>query len=235
MHSKSILAFSLVLLTSVVFAQDKKTIKFVDNYLNAAFWNVQGTDQPLVKWGDNVDTLMFKVVGQLDFVTEKSWDAFLSEIQSLSGKILIETKIGEYHILIFLGELYEYAKITGAQVPSNSLNRFNNWSSRNWDTNYNLTKTSFCIVPNKMKDKNEAVYRLNKGFLKSMGMLGELDDEFSIFYQYPATSNADLSRDDKRLLKLHYHSAIKSGEDKASLKKALFALPNIDELAKEKL
>ena len=232
-HSVLLILFGLI--THFAVSQDRKTVKFINNYLNSAFWTVQGNNQPLLKWKDKIDTIEYKLVGELSYLSEKSWKKYLLEIESLTRKVLTETKTNDYKILIFFGELKDYASLTGNQIPLNASREFNNWSSRNWDGNYNLTKASYCIVPSKIKDSNHGTYHLKKGILKSLGILGEVDNEYSIFYKYSTSSNINLSREDKRIVKLHYNQAVESGMDKLATKETIMEIENIVQLSKEKL
>lgn len=231
------LIFVLVLFSAIniAFSQDKKTMKFVDDYLIASFWEKQGMEQPLIKWNNKVKSIQYKIVGEFDYLSEKSWDKYLSEIEGLTGIKISRTYQDDFNILIFFGSLHEYAELTGNRIPLNAVSKFNNWSNRNWDSKYSLTKASFCIVPDKIKDDNEGVYRLKKGILNSLGLLGELTDEYSIFYKYPASTNTRISRKDKRFVKLHYNNSIESGLNKRVVKEILLDIPNIEELSKEKL
>lgn len=221
--------------TTSVFSQDRKTVKFIDEYLSSALWEIQGEDQPIIKWDTDIKTLKYKIIGDLDFMNEKTWSKYLLEIEELTGIELSRTDQEDFQILIFLGEFNEYAELTGNQIPLQAAAKFNNWSSRSWDTNHSLRSASFCIVPTKIKNDIEGTYRLKKGFLKSLGLLGEIDDEHSIFHKYPASTNTRISRKDKRIIKLHYNQAVEPGSNPEVVKQTLFDLPNIEELSKEKL
>ena len=76
---------------------------------------------------------------------------------------------------------------------------------------------------------------MKKGILKSLGILGEVDNEYSIFYKYSTSSNINLSREDKRIVKLHYNQAVESGMDKLATKETIMEIENIVQLSKEKL
>lgn len=231
------LIFILILFSSITlaFSQDKKTVKFIDEYLSSAFWVIQGVDQPIIKWNNNIKTLKYKIIGDFDYLNDKTWNNYLLEIKELTGIELSQTDQDDFEILIFFGGLNSYAKLTGNQIPSSAVYKFNNWSNRNWDRSYSLTKASFCIVPSKIKDDNEGTYRLKKGLLNSLGLLGELEDAYSIFYKYPASTNTKISKKDKRFIKLHYNQSIESGSNKEVVRQTLLNLPNIGEISKEKL
>ena len=46
---KLILSIPLLIFALSIKGQDKNAIKYVDNYINAAFWKVQENYQPLIK------------------------------------------------------------------------------------------------------------------------------------------------------------------------------------------
>jgi hypothetical protein len=78
-------------------------------------------------------------------------------------------------------------------------------------------------------------YHLKKSFLKSLGILGETEDQYSLLYRYPSSSNTTLLRGDKRIIKLHYHDAIESGMNVSEARLVLRNLEDIEDLAREKL
>ena len=233
---KQIISYILIFfIASLTYGQDKKVVKFVDEYTNIAFWEIQGRYQPLIKWPSDGESLKYKIVGEFQYMNEKAWSKFIAEIHTLTGLSLTETNQNDFDILIYFGELKNYADLTGTQIPPNVITEFNNWSSRNWDKSYALTKSSFCLVPSLIRDTNEGIYRLKKGVIKSLGLLGEIEDEYSIFHKYPAPTNTRISRKDKRFIKLHYSNSIKSGLNKEVIKEIVLKIPNIEELSKEKL
>ncbi len=231
------ITFSIILFFTIylTYAQDKKVVKFVNDYANTAFWEVQGRYQPLIKWTSDIESLKYKIVGDFQYMNEKAWSRFVSEIYELTGISLTETKQDDFDILIYFGELKKYADLTGTLIPPKAITEFNNWSSRNWNKDYALTKASFCIVPSLIRDSNEGIYRLKKGIIKSLGLLGEIEDEYSIFYKYPASTNIKISRKDKRYIKLHYNKSISPGLNKEVIKEIVLKFPDIEELSKEKL
>ena len=170
------ITFSIILFFTMclTYAQDKKVIKFVDEYANTAFWEVQGRYQPLIKWTSDIESLKYKIVGDLQYMNEKAWAKFISEIYALTGISLTETNQDDFDILIYFGELKNYADLTGTLIPPKVITELSNWSSRNWNKNYALTKASFCLVPSLIRDTNEGIYRLKKGVIKSLGLLGEI-------------------------------------------------------------
>lgn len=233
MYLKSLII--LLFCSQIAFAQNKKTQRFIEDYLQVAFWEVQGVNRPLIKWAQEKQQITYKIIGEHDYLNDKSWEEFITELGKLTGKDIIATQEADYDILIFLGDLNEYARLTGSMIPPGASIRFNNWSNRTWNTQYQLQKASYCLVPSKINTTYEGVYHLKHGFLKSLGILGEIDDQYSIFYKYPTSSSKDLSRLDKRLIKLHYHDQVVVGSDHSTIEKRLYDLPNIEDLAREKL
>jgi hypothetical protein len=228
-----IVLFYLTLQSGI--SQDKKTIQFVDNYLKSAIWSTAGIVKPITKWPDTVETINYKIVGDLQFMSEKSLKKYLLEIESLTNKKLLATESDNFQILIFFGELKDYAALTNTKIPLSSTSEFTYWSSRDWDKSYNLTKASYCIVPSQIKDPKHGIYYLKRAILNSLGILGEADSEYSIFHKSPNSYNASLSKEDKRFIKLHYNQAIKAGIEASATKKNLLRLDNIEQMAKEKL
>jgi len=218
------------------YAQDKKVLRFADDYLDVAFWQrIQGNYEPLVKWPKNTQSLKYKIVGEFEYINTKAWDIFISDIKMLTDISLVETDQEDYNILIYFGPIDQYLKFIGTPLPLNSTNPYNNWGNRRWDEDHQLISASFGLDPSKMRDAKEGLHRLNKGMIRALGLLGELDDEYSIFHKYPTKSNTRISRSDKRLIKLHYHDSVECGTESKELRQTILGIPNIEELAKEKL
>ncbi|WP_258100360.1 hypothetical protein [Marinoscillum pacificum] len=232
---KLILSISLLIFVLSIKGQDKNAIKYVDNYINAAFWKVQENYQPLIKWPIDKEVIKYKIVGKREYLKEKSWNKFIIELSQLIEIRIMETNQNDYDILIFFGDLMEYGKLANTLIPVNADIKFNNWSSRKWNKDYSLTSASFCIVPSKINNMQEGIFRLKSGLLKSLGLLGEIENEYSIFYKFPNSYNGSLTREDKRIIKMHYNEFILPGATRDNLSTELLGLSNINDLSKEKL
>jgi hypothetical protein len=231
--------FFLILLfflsSTLGFSQDRRTVKFVDEYLNVGFREIHGVKQPIAKWSSDIKTLKYKIVGEFQYMNEKNWDKYLLGIEELTGIKLIRTYQDDFKILIFFGEIDDYLEFSNNDIPFNIANKFSTWNNRKYHSDYSLKSTSFCIVPAKIKDGNKGIFWLKRGILHGFGLLGEIEYESSIFYKYLTATNTRLSRKDKRYIKLHYNQAIKPGTNYGEVKQTLLNLSNIKELSKERL
>ncbi len=167
---------------------------------------------PVNKW-ENKDTLKYHITGEFQFMSEKKWEKYLGNIENLIGIKIIETEnFDDSDIEIFFGELDEYFIKNNIKAPGKiNLDEFDNWNNRSYNSKKQLTKTSFCIVPSRTKDSKRGNFNLKKLFLRSLGLLGELKSEYSVFYKYQTQYNSHLSKNDKKIIKIHYDESIKAG------------------------
>jgi hypothetical protein len=231
---KTVYLVSLVIFLSIeVGAQSRKATAFMNEYLEAAFWKTGEKVQPLTKWGD-VDTLTYLVAGEFEFMSAKKWTNFTNEMSALIGKEFIESTDESYHILIYFGTLEDYSGEYNIDIPVNLAEKFSNWSARRFGKGQELVKSSFCIDPTKVINYNEGEYFLQKLFAKSLGILGESQNEYSLFFEYYNANNERLTREDRRIIKLHYNSMLKPGMSQSEARKILEQM-DLDILTKEKL
>ncbi|NMM47682.1 hypothetical protein [Marinigracilibium pacificum] len=216
-------------------AQDKRTVKFIDEYLNCASDNINGKYGPVTKWDANIKSLKYKIVGDQNFVNKKRWDNFISEISQITGISLNRTEQNDYQILIYIGQFEDYQKIEKAKFSIDIRHNFGQWHWYTYNKNHSLKTYSHCIVPSKNHTPDKREFILKKALLNGLGLVGEIKDEYSIFYPFFLSSNKNLSRKDKRFIKLHYTKIITPGDNVSSLRKTLLELPEIEELSKEKI
>jgi len=232
---KIIICFLIVFTSSMtILSQSKKIDKLKINYIESSQLKVDNRKLPIVKW-ENKDTLKYSVNGKLKFMSKKNWGKFINEIENLININIIETNnIQDSDIKIYFGELNDYFKIHRIKVPINLISsNFDNWSNRNYNKNKQLTSASYCIVTSKTKNSKRGVYNLKKQFLKSLGLLGNLDNEYSIFYKSQTEGNSQLKRNDKRLIKIHYNDSIKAGMNSNEIKEVLNSI-DLATIIKEK-
>ena len=70
-------------------------------------------------------------------------------------------------------------------------------------------------------------------FLNSLGILGVLKNEYSLFNKYQTEGNTEFKRNDKRIVKIHYANSVKAGMSINELKTILNSL-DIATFLKEK-
>lgn len=168
-------------------------------------------------------------------MSQKNWEKYLSTIENLIGIKIIETKnIDDSDINIFFGELDQYFIKNNIRAPGNvNLEDLDNWNNRTYNNKNQLTKTSFCIVTSKTKDSERGNFNVKKQLLKSLGLLGELKNEYSLFNKYQTNYNSHLSKNDKKIIKIHYDESIKAGMSIEEIELAL-DIVDIPKILKEK-
>lgn len=232
------LKLSLVL-ALVVFqlaqGQSKKATVLSAEYLKVANWTVNNYQFPLMKW-ENKDTLKYQIVGEFTYMSKKKWDSFLSDLELLTGMKIVEATDGsDVQITVFFGELKDYFLATKNKLPLAVDFKMSNWSNRTYNKQYQLMKTSFCIVPSKIQKYNHGTFYLKNLFLKSLGLLGVNDDSFSLFYKYSTDNNDNFSKSDKQIIKLHYDTNIKAGMNLEQEKNTVNNSIDLEALVNEKI
>ena len=195
-----------------IYSQSRKIENLKTDYLQSALLEFNNKKLPVNKW-ENKDTLKYHITGEFQFMSEKKWEKYLGNIENLIGIKIIETEnFDDSDIEIFFGELDEYFIKNNIKAPGKiNLDEFDNWNNRSYNNKKQLTKTSFCIVPSRTKDSKRGNFNLKKLFLRSLGLLGELKSEYSVFYKYQTQYNSHLSKNDKKIIKIHYDESIKAG------------------------
>ncbi|MCB2197506.1 MAG: hypothetical protein KQH79_16720 [Bacteroidetes bacterium] len=231
----------LVLIIAAIFfysftadAQSAKVKNLTNNYLSVAFNSVDGKRFPLTKW-ENRDTIYYFIEGDLHYINAKRWNIFLEEIEKITNLHFCKsTDINSTNILIYFGNLSDFFEVSNADLPYTIKNDFSTWSSKRWNNSYQLSWTGFCMVPELIKNNQIGAYYLKRLFLKSIGLLGESEDPYSIYSRY-YNRNSTFNRNDKRLLKLHYNSIIEAGMTYTEVKETITKLVDLKSLIKEKL
>lgn len=211
MGIKMILVFGMMTTYFSCFCQSKKSVKFANEYAGVAHWNAGGAKIPLLKWGK--EEIDYYIIGKFTYLNSSGWNKFLGEVSESTGLKFTETKMQkEAEIVIYFGSLKDYFNDLNINHGTiNDLN-FSNWTSRSYTPDYMLKNTSFCVDPNKISDNNYGKYLVCNQFLKSLGLLGSTDDEYSIFYTTLKGRNYMMSKTDKKFLQMHYNKGIKAGE-----------------------
>ena len=218
---KNICFIIIFTLGTTVYSQSRKIENLKKDYIECALQNFDDKTLPIIKW-ENKDTLKYHINGTFRFMSKRNWERFLNEIEILSNIKIVESKnIHESDINIFFGELYDYFDLYNINVSRNLISsNFDNWHNRNYNSNKQLTNTSYCIS-SKTKDSRRGVYNLQKLFLKSMGLIGELENDTSLFNKQNTDANTHLQKDDKRIIRIHYDNSIKAGMTTPEVTKVL--------------
>lgn len=233
---KTMIISLLFVLTSsmTILAQSKKVQKLKKDYIESAILELNNQKLTLFKW-ENKDTLRYHVSGEFQFMSKKNWEKYLSTIENLINIKIVETKNSDAaDIGIYFGELNDYFTKFNIKSTGNAfIKDFDNWSSRNYNQKKQLTKTTFCIVPSKTKESKRGYFNIQRLFLKSLGFLGKLENDYSVFNKFRTINNTHLSKNDKKIIKIHYDNSIKAGMDIDELKLALYSV-DIETILKEK-
>ena len=233
MKFQLLLAF-LTLFCTHANAQSNKDKNFLDDYLSVSIWKVNHITVPLIRWQDK-DTLHYNISGELRYLNHKSWNKFISSVEQATGLKIVETSNGsDAEIHIYFGSIlsyFEHFNLDKRLIPDP---RFNSWNNRQYDKDYALTRSSFCIDPTLIDNPNYGIYVLMSSFLKSLGILGRLIDEYSLFNPGYSGSNHKLTKYDKRFLKLHYHEDLRPGMLEDEIKSIAFDSINLESIRKEK-
>ena len=222
--------FLLMLTIGISQAQNKKTDKFINNYMDVALLNVNRGKKMLLKW-EGKDTLKYRIYGKFQYLGKNEWINYLTEIGQLINKTIISTDSKDFDIILFFGTLRDYSIFTRSYVPNSVVSKYGYWNDYNWNKQYQLIYASGCIDPSMISSKNEGGFLVKKQFLRTLGIIGVIDDRFSLLHEKGYSSNKKLSRLDKRLIKLHYHDSIKTGLNTDDLKTTVKSISNLEEFS----
>ncbi|MGB3466693.1 MAG: hypothetical protein WBA74_15545 [Cyclobacteriaceae bacterium] len=215
-------------------AQNKKTEKFINQYLKVAVKNRGNIPGVMSRWGK--DTVTYRIFGELPFMSKKDWNKFVNEVSQLTDIVFLPTDQTQSDILIYFGTIRGFAEYTNASIPQSVINQYNSWNTRQRSgVTGDLKFASGCTDPDKPRVIYKGVADVKSLFLSAIGLYSTLDDEYSLLNGGQFAGTVKLSRNDKRLIKMHYHPSLKSGLDRKTLRATLRSIDNIDELAKEKL
>lgn len=149
MTQKLIFSSIFILLFSIeTYSQSRSVDRMRDEFIQSGFLSVNNQTMFIVKW-EHKDTLKYHIEGNIQFIYEKDWNKFIIEISSLVEKLIVETENpAEADIHIYFGELIDYFKKYNIPYRNEILvnDKFDNWSNRNYNKNYQLLSSSYCIV-----------------------------------------------------------------------------------------
>ena len=237
MKKIKIAIYCFIIITSVlkVHSQSKKVKKLKKEYIESGILKVNNIVLPIIKW-ENKDTLKYHIEGELKYMSDKKWNKFLNSIEKLIDIKIVKTEdLDNSDIKIFFGELTKYFNDCNINFPKNIISdKSDSWSNRRYNKKKQLISISYCIVPSKTRDFKRGQFNLKKLFLKSLGLLGEVKSEYSLFYRHETDGNSQFKKRDKRIVKIHYNKAIKAGMTTREVNSTLNEL-DLEKLLKEKL
>lgn len=232
LYYQLIFAISALLFTyDPAFCQSKKSDKFIGEYADVALWTVGKKRQPLMKWGES-DTIRYRIYGNLRYMNQQEWDIYVAEIAELIGKTIIPTNQRDFDIIMFFGTLRDYADFTGVNVGSKGGTIYGAWGDRRWNEQYELTYASACIDPSRLKSNISGVFLVKQQFLRTLGLLGGIENQYSIFNTRGFDNNKSLSKKDRQYIRLHYTNDVKAGLSRNDLIKAVKEIRNLNTFIK---
>ena len=193
-------------------AQSKKEQKFIQQYIDAAFFKIDDDYQyKLMKW-EGLDTIQFTIHGDLRFLTERDLEKFLGSLSDITG-IEFWHSDDDYdsHISIYFSSLKDYFKKEGIKDMLPSDHNLSYWSQRRYTPEHSLLRTSFCIDASGVDGTNPGLYMFKHMFLEAMGLMGDCIYPESIYYSIYTGANHKFTRYDKRFAMLHYNENIRAG------------------------
>lgn len=233
---QQIMAIMLFLaLTVSLKAQSKRALQLQKDYLEAAIGTFNGNKYQLLKW-ENKDTLKYHIEGDIRYLSDKKYAHFINEIAELINIPINETEhIGEADIKLFMGDLYTFFEKYPIGSSTNLLSpSMDHYHSRRFNSDKQLKEINYCIDSDKINDVKRGRYLLKRSFLKSLGIMGDSTDETSIFAKNTRDYAVNLSKNDKRIIKLHYAKELQAGMTEQEVITALSSL-DLATLAKEKI
>lgn len=214
-------------------AQSRKAKNLKKDYLESSFRMLNEMPSPLIKW-EETDTVQYIFRDGLQYMSRKNWDRFTKDLESLTGlKIMEAAQPDKAQIKIHHKEIREFASIEKVTLPATDLSGFDHWSSRSYTRQYQLKKVAMCLVPARIKDDQRGSFLLQQQFLKSLGLLGKTENEYSIFYKHQTNGNRNLSKNDKRIIRIHYLPEVKAGKSWDEVSRHLDKEVDLEKLLKE--
>ena len=197
---KKLITLLLVLVTLNGYSQTEKEIK---EYYDTIVHYVEGSDSRLTPIKYNKDVLIH-VVGDKKPHLMLELEKIINELNELiSG---IEIKIvdgsGKYNMLVYLGTVKDYSKITKDILERRHVHGYGVVYS---DLKYNITYSEAFVNLGIVKDIKRQRHILREEVTQAMGLTNDTDQYFnSIFYQNysSVTEYSDL---DKEVIKLFYN------------------------------
>lgn len=233
------LIFSCILILLIfteTYSQSRRVNQMRDEFIQASFLSVNNQTTYILKW-ENKDTLKYHIDGKFQFISKKNWNKYIDEVSSLIEKQIIETDNStEADIIIYFGEIVDYLNKYNISVRNEILekNNFDHWASRKYNNKRQLTISGFCIVTSKTKSNNRGAYNVKRLFLKSLGLLGEIESIGSLFNSNASEPITELYKNDKKIIKLFYSDLIKAGMNLTEVNNALETI-DLEAYYKEKI
>ncbi len=232
---KKIICLGLILLNiTVAVSQSKKVETFSQDFVGAVIWKVNGSELPIIKW-EGKDTLSYYLKGNIPFMSNNKLNTIIGQIEKLTNIKMIATNDSiRYNILIYIGTLADYFKFIDQSYLISNTSNFKSWSNRQFNKNKQLIRSTFCITPEIIKDPSSSSYYIQNMLIKSMGILGNSNFEYSIFYNGFKGGNGTMNADDKRIVKAFYNLKIKAGMTSEQVRRVLLDSLDLEQFLKEK-
>lgn len=209
------LVVSLIFYCSFSFSQSAKVIeKFKAEYYSIAHNNLVSQAYPITKWV-GVDTITYFIDGNLEYTNEKKLGKYLSSLTELTDIHFQEISAEEDALLVIVfGDLLEYFNENELDLNL-MITSFGTWYNIKYGKDRNIKSAKFCIDPMRIDDFKYGTHCVNRLFLNSLGLTGEIKNTTSIFRD--EEQGFIMSRRDKQMLKLHYLEEVKPGMVKEDL------------------
>lgn len=230
-----IIIFTILLYSLSGNSQSKKIKKISKEYISVAHNEIDNKYLPITKWED-IDTLKYFIKGKFKYMSNKNWKEFINEIEKITNFKIIETKNEtDYDILIFFGKKAEYYDYTNNKTAKIITNNGSTYSQRKSNYEGQLIFAGFCLDVTKIKNYQKGQIYLQKFFLKSLGLRGESENDYSLYYKRFKNNGAWFNKNDRRILKIHYSEEIKVDMTIEETRLVLKNLINFKKIFKEKL
>ena len=211
MKTKFLLIIMAVSLNTTLFSQSKKETNLIDQYLTIAHQGISGNSLDLIKW-HGVDTLKIKIDGELKYMNKKRLWKYLNQLEELTNLNFKETaEIEDAQLVIYFGRIGDYFQKFGLANYGNLTSEMDNWYNRKHNGLGKLIKARFCIDVEKTLSAKRGEWNIKRNLLRCLGLGGNSTDEGSLFYKFNTRYNFHLSRDDKRIINIHYNEKLEGG------------------------
>lgn len=204
-----IVTFTILFCVSSGNSQSKKIKKLIEEYISVAHYKVDNKYLPITKW-ENIDTLKYFIKGEFKYMSKKNWHKFINEIEKITNLKIVETKDEtDYDILIFFGKKADYYDYTNNDMAKIIENNSTTYSQRKSNYKGQLIKAGFCLEVTKTNHYQKGKVNLQKLFLESLGLRGESENDYSLYYKGYRNNGVWFNKNDRRILKIHYSDEIK--------------------------
>ena len=234
---KTKILFFLIALSfnTTSFSQSKKEIKLIDQYLIIAHQDLGGNSLDLIKW-DGIDTLNIKIDGELKYIKKKRLWKYLDQLTRLTKLNFKETaEMEDAQIVLYFGRLDDYFQKFKLTSYGHLTNEMDNWYNRRHDGFGKLKKATFCIDVEKTISAKRGEWNIKRNLLRSIGLAGNSADEGSLFYKFDSRYNFYLSKEDKKIINLHYNEKLEAGMSVSESREMLENEIDVAKVLKQKL